>query len=268
MKVEQGRHDIFSYSYSLIHRYAFRAITVIAISVTGFLASVSYSVCIQIRNSGADFPIELSTQTAEARAVSIESTQGSRINVDKEDTTEIKDPLVLVQSPQIESRDAETLRLAQAANRSAALEHSVSQEEGIQLIGIAIETNFQNDQYIQDIENLWRQYSESENLLSFPETLDDKTYVAYSNYSEDGNQFTISIGHRVANFENIPIGLRQISIPTSTYARFNVTGNLEEGIPKTWTSIELLNLDRAYTTDLEIYNYQNENMAEIWISVN
>ncbi|MDB9516291.1 effector binding domain-containing protein, partial [Roseofilum reptotaenium CS-1145] len=114
----------------------------------------------------------------------------------------------------------------------------------------------------------WLQYAESETLFSLENTVDNKTYVAYLNYSENRDRFTIIIGHRVANFEAVPVGLSQIIIPATTYAQFNITGNLDEAIPKTWEAIERSNLKRAYSTDLEVYDYQQENVAEIWASVN
>lgn len=171
-------------------------------------------------------------------------------------------------TPSIEPPQSTTLDSLAIANEPILPVHRVNQEGPIQLVGIVRETRFQNNQYIQDLEQLWSEYAESDALLNLESTLDNKTYVAYTNYSEDGDRFTLVIGHRVANFDNIPSGLSQISIPAATYAQFQVTGNLDGVIANTWKSIETANLQRAYGTDLEIYDYQQDNAAEVWASVN
>ena len=203
------------------------------------------------------------------RIISTESTQETRIDsVEKEETIANQQLLTTALKSPIEIIEIESPNLISNAEKPTALEHNVTQEGAIQLVGIVIETSFESGQYAQDLEQLWRQYAQSEALFSLENTVDNKTYLAYSNYSEDGNQFTLIIGHRVANFEAVPSDLSQISIPATTYAQFNVTGNLDEAIPNTWEAIELSSLQRVYSTDLEVYDYQQENMAEIWASVN
>ena len=203
------------------------------------------------------------------RIISTESTQETRIDsVEKEETIANQQLLTTALKSPIEIIEIESPNLISNAEKPTALEHNVTQEGAIQLVGIVIETSFESGQYAQDLEQLWRQYAQSEALFSLENTVDNKTYLAYSNYSEDGNQFTLITGHRVANFEAVPSDLSQISIPATTYAQFNVTGNLDEAIPNTWEAIELSSLQRVYSTDLEVYDYQQENMAEIWASVN
>ena len=147
------------------------------------------------------------------------------------------------------------------------LEYELVQSEAIQLVGFSRKTGFENDQYTQDIEQLWRQYFESSALLGLEDLEDQKIYVAYSNYSEDGKQFTITIGNRVSSLGEIPVGVSTIKIPAENYAQFQVQGDLEDKIPLTWQSIETLDLERSYSTDLEVYDYPDDTTAKIWVAV-
>ncbi|MEM9771093.1 MAG: effector binding domain-containing protein [Cyanobacteria bacterium P01_D01_bin.73] len=223
--------------------------------------SISTSPSQSMPNSTGFAPLQAVPPNATAKEFSAVKTRG------------IQDSLTALEVPQKQlSNSFPVSELAQSSDseptpQKMAPAHQIIQEGAIYLVGITQETSFKNNQYSQDLEELWRQYSESDSFFSLENTVDEKTYVAYSNYSEDGQQFTITIGHRVSSFEGIAADLSKVSIAASPYAQFQVTGDLERSIPATWESIGSASLQRSYSTDLEVYDSSGTDAAQIWVAV-
>ncbi|NER37862.1 MAG: hypothetical protein F6J93_28540 [Oscillatoria sp. SIO1A7] len=152
-------------------------------------------------------------------------------------------------------------------------EYAIKELEQLYIVGFSLETSLTGDRYITDLENIWARYAEQYPLSKITNKLDDKIYVVYTNYGsgDDGYGFTIVLGHRVANLDAVPADLDSITVPTSKYAVFNVSGK-EQNVSQMWEHIEgNAGLERAYSADLEIYDGssidETQGNAEIWASV-
>ncbi|MEM8778823.1 MAG: GyrI-like domain-containing protein [Cyanobacteria bacterium P01_G01_bin.49] len=151
-------------------------------------------------------------------------------------------------------------------------EYVIKETEPIYIVGISLETSLKDEQYTQDLQNLWDKYAQEDPLAKVSNKLDDKIYVAYTNYgSGDGYGFTFVMGHRVANLDTVPADLDSLTIPASKYAVFKVSGDLEQNVTQLWEEVEEIDLKRAYSTDLEVYENspisETEGEMEIWASV-
>ena len=150
-------------------------------------------------------------------------------------------------------------------------DYTVQYSDTIYLVGLVIESSFAGDRYLNDLQTLWEQYAQTSYLAAVEDTVDEYTYVAYTNYgARDENDVTVVLGHRVANVDAVPPGLEAIAIPASQYAVFSASGNLDQSIPERWEQAETLGLNRTYTTDLEIYIdlvTGDDSKAEVWASV-
>ncbi|MDB9519678.1 hypothetical protein PN466_22295, partial [Roseofilum reptotaenium CS-1145] len=138
--------------------------------------------------------VSASSTPDRSTAKSTESAQRARIETEVTLTIEQQPPEQPLTPPTISSIESGGSNLpdaVQVANKPAAPTHQLRQEGTIQLVGIVKETRIQNSQYAQDLEQLWLQYAESETLFSLENTVDNKTYVAYLNYSENRDRFTI-----------------------------------------------------------------------------
>lgn len=148
----------------------------------------------------------------------------------------------------------------------------IKETEVIYIVGIFQETSFKEEQHTKDLENLWEKYTLQDPLAKISNKLDDKIYFVYTDYgSDEDDGFTLMMGYRVTNLDAIPSGLSSLTIPTSKYAVFKVSGDLEQNVSQLWEAIEEIDLKRTYSTDIEIYEensiYDAEGKAEIWTSI-
>ncbi|MEM9075773.1 MAG: GyrI-like domain-containing protein [Bacteroidota bacterium] len=123
------------------------------------------------------------------------------------------------------------------------------------IVGIAIRTSNAPGKGEKDIPQLWERFS-TENVLSrIPNKMDQTIYAIYTDYEGDHSMpYTLVIGCNVFSLDNIPEDLTVKIVPASNYAQFTAKGDLtKDAVINTWMEIWNTNLDRAYTTDIEIY---------------
>ncbi len=142
--------------------------------------------------------------------------------------------------------------------------------KGFNLIGISIRTS--NDgQAAKDIPALWNRFMEEGIIARIPNKIDSTIYCAYTEYEGDYTKpYTALIGCKVENLDNIPDGIKGITIEANNYSKFVAKGNLMEGaVINTWFKIWDTDLNRTYKTDFEVYGEkaQNPNDAEVEIFV-
>ena len=141
---------------------------------------------------------------------------------------------------------------------------------GFNLIGISIRTS--NDgQAEKDIPALWKKFMEEGILDQIPTKIDNTIYCAYTEYEDDHTKpYTTVLGCKVSSLDNIPDGMKGITIDNSNYSKYIAKGNLMEGaVINTWFKIWKTALDRTYKTDFEVYGKkaQNPDNAEVEIFV-
>ncbi|MEM0994282.1 MAG: WYL domain-containing protein [Bacteroidota bacterium] len=125
--------------------------------------------------------------------------------------------------------------------------------ESFHIIGIAQKMN--HDNAMQEIPKLWNRFM-GENLMNdIPNKLDFAIYALYTDYESDyKGAYTTILGCKVSHLAQIPEGMVGKSFKGGNYQKMTATGNLQDGIVyKAWTEIWKMDINRAYTTDFEIY---------------
>ncbi|WHT39636.1 MULTISPECIES: GyrI-like domain-containing protein [Myroides] len=140
------------------------------------------------------------------------------------------------------------------------------------ILGIAIRTTNQNEQSALDIPQLWHDFHTQQIQTKIPAKVSEDIYAIYTDYESDFTApYTTIIGCEVHALTEIPEGMVGHIIPSGSYTKFEVQGNLLENIVldawvKIWNSP---NLERTYTSDFEVYGpkAQNPTQAEVAIYI-
>ncbi|VAW27465.1 bacterial regulatory protein, DeoR family [hydrothermal vent metagenome] len=144
------------------------------------------------------------------------------------------------------------------------------QLEKFNIIGISVRTS-NNGHADKDIPALWKRFMEEDISSKIANKIEDAIYCAYTEYESDHTKpYTTLIGCKVDSLDNIPDGMKGITIDASNYSKFVAKGDLMEGaVVNTWFKIWEAPLDRTYKTDFEVYGSkaQNPNDAEVDIFV-
>lgn len=123
------------------------------------------------------------------------------------------------------------------------------------VIGIALRTSNDSPTMIDDIGNLWCRFFKEGILEKIPNKISNDMYGVYTEYAGDATEaYTVIVGCPVANLDNIPEGLRGVTIEGGNFAQTHVSGKLLDGvIGDGWQSLWQSNLDRRYQADFEYY---------------
>lgn len=146
-------------------------------------------------------------------------------------------------------------------------------KESLDIVGISARTSNQNGKAAKDIPALWQKFM-TENIASkVPNRINDTIYALYTDYEGDHTKpYTIIIGYNVSSLDNIPEDLTVKIVPEANYIKFITKGDLtKDAIINKWVQIWNMNLQRSYTTDIEVYDDKAINPtngeAEILIAI-
>ena len=143
--------------------------------------------------------------------------------------------------------------------------------KAFKVIGISVRTTNQNEQAAQDISALWQKFMSEGILDKIPNKIDSTVYSIYTDYESDYTQpYTTILGCKVEHLNEIPNGMVGKTINEGKYNKFTTKGDLAKGlIIKQWKAIWVMDLDREYTADFEVFGEkaQNPNNAEIDILI-
>lgn len=138
--------------------------------------------------------------------------------------------------------------------------------ESFYLTGITVRTNNSSGAAAKDIPALWQRFFEEQVSNKIPNKTGDELYCVYTDYEGDYTQdYTTLLGCRTSSLEDIPEGMRGLTIAAGNYTRFEAEGKMEEGfVYQKWTEIWQSDLDRAYTSDFEVYDFsKSDNGTEV-----
>lgn len=123
------------------------------------------------------------------------------------------------------------------------------------IIGISVRASNATQHLINDIGNLWKRFWAESILSKIPNRINDDIYAVYTEYEGDATApYTTVIGCRVSTLENIPEGMKGVTIEDGDYAKTSVSGKLSEGIVQQgWASVWQANFNRKYRADFEFY---------------
>ncbi|MBL4708408.1 MAG: AraC family transcriptional regulator [Flavobacteriales bacterium] len=147
------------------------------------------------------------------------------------------------------------------------------QLDAFKIIGIATITSNEEGRAKKDIAALWQQLMTEKVIDQIPQAIDSTIYALYTDYEGDHTQpYTCIIGYKVPSLTNIPSGMVGRTIHKSNYNKFTAKGNLMgAAVIEKWLDIWEMDLNRTYTTDLEIYGEKatdpTNGEADIYIAV-
>lgn len=142
------------------------------------------------------------------------------------------------------------------------------------IVGLAIRTTNEQGQSATDIPKLWEQFFSRNIMGEIPNRIDDTLYCVYTNYEKDHTTpYTTILGCKVDNVDHVPDGLTSKLIEGGSYTVFTAKGKIADGIVfREWINIWNGDMERAYTSDFEVYGpkAQNPNDAaiDIFVGVN
>jgi len=135
------------------------------------------------------------------------------------------------------------------------------------LIGLSLRTTNENGQAFRDIPALWQQFMSQNIAGSIPDKTDPAIYCLYTHYELDHTKpYTVIIGCKVANLDEVPEGLTGGTFPAGNYVRFTAKTS---AIVEEWQNIWAANLPRKFTADFEVYGEkaQDPGNAEVDIFI-
>jgi len=139
------------------------------------------------------------------------------------------------------------------------------------VVGISVETSNDPGKAAIDIPALWARFIGENIGAKILNKLRDEVYSIYTDYEGDYTQpYTTVIGYAVPSLEEIPEGMRGVTIAGGSYQKYVLKGNMQEGLVfNAWLDIWKSGISRAYTTDFEVYGAkaQNPEAAEVDIFI-
>ncbi|MEM9648503.1 MAG: GyrI-like domain-containing protein [Bacteroidota bacterium] len=123
------------------------------------------------------------------------------------------------------------------------------------IVGLSARTSNNPGEADRDIPKLWERFMAENTINRIPHKVDQTIYAIYTDYEGDHTQpYTIVIGCNVDSLDNIPEDLTVKLIPEAEYTRFIAKGDLtKDAVINTWMDIWKTDLNRTYTTDIEVY---------------
>ncbi len=136
--------------------------------------------------------------------------------------------------------------------------------EAFKIIGISIRTTNDNGQASKEIAELWGKFMSENILTKIPNKVDNEIYSLYTDYESDHTKpYTVILGCKVENLDNIPSGMAGKSISGGTYIKTTTKGDLMQGlIVNHWSKIFEMELDRTYDADFEIFGEKAQNPSD------
>ncbi|WP_316817593.1 GyrI-like domain-containing protein [Pedobacter nyackensis] len=135
--------------------------------------------------------------------------------------------------------------------------------EPFKVIGISVRTTNENGQAGTDISNLWARFMQEKIMEAIPNKIDNTVYSIYTDYEKDHTRpYTTILGCKVESLNDIPDGMTGKSFDGGNYVKLSAKGDLMEGlIINKWIEIWGMDLDRAFTADLEVFGEKAQNPA-------
>lgn len=144
----------------------------------------------------------------------------------------------------------------------------IKQNEKVIIAGLAIRTTNENGQSAKDIPALWQRFFAEDILNKLPGKIEDTLYCLYTDYEKDHTRpYTTLLGCRIQEEIHEP-GIKTKTFTGDKYRVFTAKGAMEDGIVfKEWLKIWNDDIDRLFTTDIEIYGEKAQNKLNVEIPI-
>ncbi len=139
----------------------------------------------------------------------------------------------------------------------------------IKVIGISVRTTNENSKVAEDIPQLWNRFMSENIAAKIPNKAGDEIYSIYTDYEGDYMKpYTTILACQVSSFDDVPEGMVAKTIGGGNYKKYVAKGSLKENIVyNTWLKIWEDKIDRAYTSDFEVYGAKAQNPEDAEIDI-
>ena len=146
------------------------------------------------------------------------------------------------------------------------MKYHVKTKEAFNVIGLELKTTSQRAEV--EVGQLWHKFIAENTPDQIPNTTHIEPVALYYDYGGQGmccsmgpDSYAILLGCKVANLDQIPVGMTGKAVPEQKYAVFTITGKVPESIIQAWQEINALGLNRSMLYDFEDYKYIQEPMV-------
>ncbi len=131
------------------------------------------------------------------------------------------------------------------------------------IVGIKIKTTNKDGKAMQDIGMTWQKLFANGIYEKISNKVNSKTMGLYTEYEGDYTKpYTFIAGAEVSKEVQIGEELESIIIPKGKYAKFIITGDVQNSVGQAWQEIWNMDLKRKYTCDFEEYQNNSEDMQK------
>ncbi len=129
--------------------------------------------------------------------------------------------------------------------------------------GIKIKTTNKDGKAVQDIGITWQKLFADGIYEKMTNKVNSKTIGLYTEYEGDYTKpYTFIAGAEVSQELQIGEELKSIIVPKGKYAKFIITGDVQNSVGQAWQEIWNMDLKRKYTCDFEEYQNNSEDMQK------
>ena len=129
--------------------------------------------------------------------------------------------------------------------------------------GIRIKTTNQAGKAMQDIGMIWQKLFSEGIYDKITNKVNGKTIGLYTEYEGDCTKpYTFIAGAEVSKELQGKEQNVSVIIPKGKYAKFIVTGDVQNSVGQAWQEIWNMNLKRKYTCDFEEYQNNSKDMQQ------
>lgn len=129
--------------------------------------------------------------------------------------------------------------------------------------GIKIKTTNKDGKAVQDIGITWQKLFADGIYEKMTNKVNSKTIGLYTEYEGDYTKpYTFIAGAEVSQELQTGEELKSIIVPKGKYAKFIITGDVQNSVGQAWQEIWNMDLKRKYTCDFEEYQNNSEDMQK------
>lgn len=141
------------------------------------------------------------------------------------------------------------------------MKYEIVELEEKKVVGVKIKTTNQNGKSIEDIGMTWQKLFADGIYEKIQNKVNNKTIGLYTEYEGDYTKpYTFVAGVEVSEeLENNKEIVTKI-IPKGKYAKFIITGDVQNSVGQAWQEIWSMDLKRKYNCDFEEYQNNSQDM--------
>lgn len=143
------------------------------------------------------------------------------------------------------------------------MKYEITELEEKIVAGIKIKTTNQNGKSIKDIGMTWQKLFEDGTYGKIYDKVNNKTIGLYTEYEGDYTKpYMFIAGAEVSKKSETHQETEFWIIPKGKYAKFIITGDVQNSVGQAWKEIWNMNLNRKYSCDFEEYQNNSEDMQK------